>query len=154
MMERIGNEIARELRRFGAPAGMVGVLRVWPAAVGEAISRNAWPARVARDGTLHVATSSSAWAFELSQLAPSMLKRLREELGEDAPAALRFALGRLPEVGAETAPRRSAQHVEPAPEQRARAEQLAAPIADSDLRERVTRAASLGLQRASYGRSV
>ena len=66
MIERIGNEVERELGRFGPAAGMAELLRAWPDAVGEEIARNAWPARIARDGTLHVATSSSAWAFELA----------------------------------------------------------------------------------------
>jgi predicted nucleic acid-binding Zn ribbon protein len=41
---------------------------------------------LARDGSLHVTTSSSAWAFELTQLAASILERLQERLGESAPA--------------------------------------------------------------------
>ena len=45
------------------------------------VAANAWPARIARDGTLHVNTSSSAWAFELGQLAPTILERLSEKLG-------------------------------------------------------------------------
>src|SRR3712207_8602350 len=38
-------------------------------------------ARVARDGTVHVHTSSSAWAFELTQLEG----RVREALADAAP---------------------------------------------------------------------
>ena len=74
--ERIGDGVKRELGRFGAAGAMAEVVEAWPALVGEQIARNAWPARIARDGTLHVATSSSAWAFELGQLAPELLERL------------------------------------------------------------------------------
>ena len=76
---------------------MPEVLAAWPEAVGPMVAANAWPARIARDGTLHVNTSSSAWAFELGQLAPEILERLSEKLGESAPKALRFAVGHLPE---------------------------------------------------------
>ena len=106
--ERIGDDVARELARFGPAAGMTEIVRAWPAVVGEQIARNAWPARLARDGKLHVATSSSAWAFELAQLAPAIADRLSEQLGESAPKALRFTVGHLPEPAAlEAGDRRS-----------------------------------------------
>jgi hypothetical protein len=144
----IGAEVRRELDRFG-PAGKMGeIVSVWPQAVGEAIAANAWPARVTRDGTLHVHTASSTWAFELAQLSDSVLSRLRERLGEDSPAALRFAVGPLPELGEEveklcdeSAPRPTAQHVE-------EATRIAAPIADPALREAVSRAISASLAAA------
>src|SRR5207244_2018561 len=87
---------------------MVEIVRAWPVAVGEQIAQNAWPARLARDGTLHIATSSSAWAFELTQLESKLLERLRGEIGDKAPAAARFAPGKLPEPpsgGGPTSPR-------------------------------------------------
>lgn len=138
-----------ELGRFG-PAGKMGeIVSSWPGAVGPGISANAWPARVARDGTLHVHTSSSTWAFELTQLADSILERLREKLGEDCPAALKFATGPLPEVAAEvekvrdrTAPRPSAEQVE-------RSGRIAASIDDPDLREAVARAVAASFARGS-----
>ena len=146
-MERITDAIRRELGRFGAQGGMPEVLAAWPPAVGEMVAANAWPARIARDGTLHVNTSSSAWAFELGQLAPTMLERLREELGESAPKVLRFAVGHLPEPGA---PEVAEARVEvPAPDAEAlqRAADLTAGIEDEELRKRVARAAALGLSR-------
>ncbi|HWH05605.1 MAG TPA: DUF721 domain-containing protein, partial [Gaiellaceae bacterium] len=65
-MERIGRDVSRELGRFGPAAGMAEIVEAWPDAVGEAIARHAWPARIGRDGTLVETTSSSAWAFELA----------------------------------------------------------------------------------------
>src|SRR5262249_25268728 len=114
----------------------------------EMIAANAWPARVGRDGTLHVATSSSVWAFELAQLAPQILERL----GDESPTALRFALGHLPA----TAPPPSAE----APRERVRteradeqaAEQLVVGIDDEDLRKMVAKAAALSLARRRYDR--
>jgi hypothetical protein len=143
--DRIGEQIRRELDRFG-PAGRMGeIVSAWPDAVGAPIAANAWPARVARDGTLHVHTASSTWAFELAQLSDSVLSRLRERLGEDSPAALRFAVGPLPELGEEveklrdqSAPKPTAQHLE-------EAERIAAPIEATALREAVARAISASL---------
>src|SRR5207247_3557675 len=107
VMERLEHSPRRGLVRLGPQAGMSDLVAAWPDAVGSMVAVNAWPARIARDGTLHVNPSSSAWAFELGQLAPTILERLRERLGESAPAALRFAVGHLPEPPpspAETAP--------------------------------------------------
>ena len=65
-MKQLGDQVKRELSRFGPEAGLEEFLRAWPAAVGETIARNAWPARIGRDGTLHVNTVDSIWSFELS----------------------------------------------------------------------------------------
>ena len=100
-MDGLDGEIREVLSRFGPQAGMPEVLAAWPAAVGPMVAANAWPARIARDGTLHVNTSSSAWAFELGQLAPEILERLSEKLGDSAPESLRFAVGHLPEPAPE-----------------------------------------------------
>jgi predicted nucleic acid-binding Zn ribbon protein len=150
-MEPIGRDVRRELARFGPAAGMSEVVAAWPGAVGEAIARNAWPARLSRDGTLHVATASAAWAFELAQLEPELLTRLRGGLGSLAPPRLRFAVGRLPEAPAEPElPERSRRT--PSAADREEAERLAAAIEDGELRELVARAAAESLARAASGR--
>jgi hypothetical protein len=153
-MERIGRDIDHELARFGPAAGMRNLVGAWPAAVGETVARNAWPARFARDGTLHVSTSSSAWAFELAQLAPTVLEQLREALGEEAPSQIRFAPGRLPAPG--PAPDTEGQTPPPPPtaEELLVAEAFAAGIADEDLRSLVARAAAASLAKAAARRSV
>ena len=152
-MDRIGSEIRRELGRFGPAAGMSELVEAWPSAVGPAIARNAWPARVARDGTLHVATSSAAWAFELAHLEGELVSRLRAAIGESAPARLRFALGPLPEPAhdPETAPER---RIEPSPAEVDEAARLTAGIEDQDLREAVARAAAHSLARAPSNRPL
>jgi hypothetical protein len=109
------------------------------------VARNSWPARVARDGTLHVHTSSSVWAFELGQLAPRILERLRAELGEAAPKALRFAQGHLPEPTPAPSQPASGPAVATSAEAAEQAALLAAGIGDDELRKTVERAASLGL---------
>jgi predicted nucleic acid-binding Zn ribbon protein len=153
-VERIEEDVRKELARFGAPGGMPELLEEWHEVNGAAIGRYAWPARVARDGTLHVATSSSAWAFELSQLAPEILERLRGRLGDAVPKALRFAPGHLPERPGSTAEQQPVQVLSPVAEEVAEAERLAAEIGDEGLRKRVQRAAALSLARARSGRSV
>jgi hypothetical protein len=148
-LDRIAGDVRRELARFGPEAGLGEVVAAWPAAVGEGIARNAWPARIARDGTLHVATSSSAWAFELGHMATALVERLRSELGPDAPGRLRFAVGPLPEPG--TPPVEDVRRTVPemTPAARAEAERIARAIDDPELREAVARAAAASLAAVS-----
>jgi hypothetical protein len=147
--EPIGDAVRRELGRFG-PAGAMGeIVKAWPQAVGESIARNAWPGRVARDGTLHVATSSSAWAFELGLLEADILGRLKQALGADAPSRLRFAPGRLPEPPRETPVAGRPRPPQPSPTDREEAERLAASIDDENLRKVVAKAAAASLARAA-----
>jgi predicted nucleic acid-binding Zn ribbon protein len=153
-MERIEQEVRRTLRRFGAPGRMLELLELWPDAVGPEIARNAWPARLGRDGTLHVATSSSAWAFELSQLAPDVLARLRARLSESPPTALRFAPGPLPEPAPSEQEAASRPATTAGPEALAESAELVAGIGDGELRERVQKAVALSLQTSRSGRSV
>ena len=153
-MEPIGSDIRRELDRFGFEGAIADIVAAWPAAVGPTVARNAWPARVSRDGTLHVATSSSAWAYELSQLGPSILGTLREAVGGLAPHGLRFAVGNLPEPSAadEEAPLRRVP--DPGPEERELADALAAEVGDEELRALVARAAAASLSKGRIDRPV
>ena len=129
-LEPLGDELRRELGRLG-PGGAIGaVVEAWPEAVGAPIAANAWPARISRDGTLHVATSSSAWAFELTQLADTVRARLAERLGTSAPASLRFAPGRLPEPGADSVETSARTVPTPSPMARAAGEEIASEVAD------------------------
>jgi hypothetical protein len=150
-LDPLGGEIRRELVRLGPGGAIADVVAVWPAAVGPAIAANAWPARIARDGTLHVSTSSSAWAFELTHLEDTVRARLGEHLGEGAPPRLRFATGRLPEPGVEDETEVRRTVTSPSPAARAAGEHIAAGITDPNLREAVSRAAAASLA-ATEGR--
>lgn len=152
-MRKIASDVASELGRFGPAAGMVRIVEAWPGAVGATIARNAWPARIARDGTLHVATSSASWAFELAQLEADVLKRLRAATRKDAPAKLRFAVGKLPELGQEDDDRGDRIAPTPGPEELRKAEELAAGIGDEELRKAVAKAAAQSLARSGDGRA-
>jgi hypothetical protein len=156
-MEHLGDEFSRELGRVGEAGDgstvMPRVVELWPDVVGATIARNAWPARVARDGTLHVATESSAWAFELQQLAAEILGRLRAALGDDAPSSLRFALGKLPALGAEEVRASRRPTREPTDEERELAAALASRIEDEELRKVVAKAAAQSLAAAASDRA-
>ena len=152
-MERIGDDLRGELARLGPGGGMTDVVEAWPGAVGEAVARNAWPARIARDGTLHVNASSSAWAFELTQLAPEIVVRLRGALGEQAPAALRFVVGPVPEPASADPSEAPPAVIQPTAAELELAAALTAGLADDELRELVSRAAAASLSRAAAGRS-
>jgi hypothetical protein len=143
-MERIGEGIRKEVQRFGHHGAIGEVVKAWAAAVGEQIARNAWPARVGRDGTLFVHTSSSAWAFELAQLEPD----IRARLGTAAPGKLRFAPGPLPEHDPSVSEQAGPAAIEPSPEDAEAGAQIAAPIADEMLRKLVARAAAASLAKA------
>jgi len=153
-MERIGDAVRSELGRFGSAGSMADVVAAWPRVVGETLAANAWPARIARDGTLHIAASSSVWAFELGQLEGEILPRLREVLAEAAPRRLKFVPGPLPEAAPPTSERLRPPLPEPTPEQAREAQSWAAAIESEELRKTVEKAARASLARADSGRSV
>jgi hypothetical protein len=136
-VDPLGSEVRNELARHGPQAGMAELVERWPAAVGASIARNAWPARIARDGTVHASTSDSVWAFELGQRAAEIAARL-------GVPKLRFAPGPLPEPPAE-ARTEPPLEVTPADVELARA--IASSISDQKLRESVQKAVSFSLAR-------
>ena len=141
MIERVGNAVGRELGRFGPAVGMAPLVEAWPSAVGPDIARNAWPARLARDGTLHVHTTDSIWAFELGSRADE----IRSRLGEHAPPRLAFAPGPLPEAHERPAEGAVTTPVAPGPDHIAKAESLARVIRDGELREVVAKTIAFSL---------
>jgi Dna[CI] antecedent, DciA len=149
MMDRVGDSVARELSRFGsAGSGMEPVVEAWPTVVGEVIARNAWPARLARDGTLHVHTKDSIWAFELTSRA----EEIRSRLGDVAPPRLAFAAGPLPERTPLPPEKVPGGPIEPSPAQRAQADSLTRGIRDPDLREIVAKTIAASLSNAGHDR--
>jgi hypothetical protein len=154
VIERLGSEVKRELSRFGGAGLMTELVGAWPAAVGETVAANAWPARLARDGTLHVNVSSSTWAFELQQLEGEIAGRLREAVPEAAPARLRFAPGPLPELPAAAPEDAKRPPPEPTLQQAREAHEWAAAIESEDLRKSVEKAARMSLASVADGRSA
>ena len=122
---------------------MTEILDRWPDAVGPAIARHAWPARIARDGTVVAHASDSVWAFELGQRGAEIAARL-------SVAAIRFVPGPLPEPASEA----TRPLPPPTAADEALARSLAAPIEQEILRETVQKAISSTLRRQRFGRSV
>ena len=145
-MKHLGAEVKHELGRFGPQAGIAELVEAWPAAVGETIARSAWPARVARDGTLHVNTADSVWAFELTSRAAEIAKRLGVE-------RIRFAPGRLPESVEPGSEEADSRPPEPSEGLRQEGARLAAGIEDENLRKIVARAAAASLAKGLSDRS-
>jgi Dna[CI] antecedent DciA-like protein len=148
-MDRVGRDIERELGRFGPASGMAPLIDAWPAAVGREIARNAWPARLARDGTLHVHTQDSIWAFELTTRA----EEIRARLGQVAPRRLAFAPGPLPEPAPDLPDEARERPPQPTAEHVAKAEALTRAIRDEELRKVVAKAAAASLSRDDNDRS-
>jgi hypothetical protein len=140
-VERVGADIARQLRRFGPAAGMAPVVEAWPAAVGAEIARNAWPARITRDGTLHIHTQDSIWAFELTTRA----EEIRGRLGGVAPRRIAFAAGPLPEPEEDPLDTPGRVPVTPTAEHLAKADSLTRVIRDEDLRKVVAKTVAASL---------
>jgi hypothetical protein len=153
-MERISDTIRKELGRFGPAGSIADLVAAWPGVVGPTVAANAWPARLARDGTLLVSASSSVWAFELGQLEGEILPRLREALPEAAPRRLKFAPGRLPEPAPAASERPKPPPPQPTGEHIREAQSWAATIESEELRKTVEKAARASLARASSGRPV
>ena len=144
-MEPVGDEVRSELRRIGVDSGAGDVLGAWPAAVGEEIARNAWPARTQPDGTLVVHVRDSIWGFELTQRAAEIAERL------PGRPRLRFLPGPLPD----TVPEGSSEpRIEATAEQAREAAEIAAGIEDPNLREYVAKAIKAALARTPTDRSV
>jgi hypothetical protein len=148
-MDRVGGDVKRELGRFGPESGMAPLVEAWPMAVGPEIARNAWPARLARDGTLHVHTQDSIWAFELTTRA----EEIRTRLGKVAPRRLAFAPGPLPEPAVGLPEQVRERPAEPTAEHVAKAESLTREIRDDELRKVVAKAAAASLSRDDNDRS-
>jgi hypothetical protein len=147
-VEPLGPEVARELARFGPQAGLGEVVAAWPATVGEAIARNAWPARFSRDGTLHVATTDAIWAFELGHRAAEIARRLGVK-------AIRFTPGKVADaLPVQATNATAAARVPPTAAERRQAAEIAAPIENAELRELVARAAAASLSNRRDDRPI
>jgi hypothetical protein len=145
-VKHLGDEVKRELDRFGPEGGIGDLVEAWPSAVGETIARSAWPARVARDGTLHVNTADSIWAFELTSRTNEIAARLGVE-------RIRFTPGRLPEADEPDVKEGESAPPQPSETLRQEGARLAAGIEDENLRKIVARAAAASLAKGISDRS-
>jgi hypothetical protein len=149
VIDRVGGAVAKELARFGPASGLAPLVEAWPGAVGPDVARNAWPARLGRDGTLHVHARDSVWAFELTAQA----EEIRRRLGESPPPRLVFTPGPLPEPSADPAESEARRPLEPSAEHWSQAASLVRGVRDEELREIVAKTVASGLAAAESGRS-
>ena len=83
--------VARD--RVAPKTGLGAVQAAWTTALGERLASVATPVSE-RAGTLTVECVDGVWAQELDLMQEQLLGRLREELGERAPQALKFRVAR------------------------------------------------------------
>lgn len=153
-MERLEGTLRGALKGAGVPdaGALADVVRVWPVAVGDAISRAAWPQRIARDGTLLVAAMSSSWAFELGLLSEEILAKLGTGMAEGAPTAIKFISGPVPSPAAPAGAAAAPAPLEVDDETRLLADDLTRAMTDEELRSTIARAAAASLARAAADR--
>lgn len=84
--------LAQLTSRLAPATTLARVQAVWGEATGPAIAAAARPT-AERNGVLTVTCTAAVWAHELSLMAPELLSRLNEAIGEDAIAELRCRTG-------------------------------------------------------------
>lgn len=77
------------LRQVAPRTPLAAIQAAWTTAVGEQLAAMAVPV-AERDGTLTIECADAVWAQELDLMQETLLERLRQEVGEQAPRALRF----------------------------------------------------------------
>jgi predicted nucleic acid-binding Zn ribbon protein len=68
---------------------LAAVQAAWSSAVGDQLAGVATPV-AEREGTLTIECADAVWAQELDLMQETLLERLRDEVGDQAPQALRF----------------------------------------------------------------
>ena len=85
---QVGPAVDRLRDQLAPQTLLAEVQRVWATAVGSYIAGHAQPTGE-RGGVLVVSCAASVWAQELDLLAPAILERLNEELGDQRLSRLR-----------------------------------------------------------------
>ncbi|MFB9315396.1 DUF721 domain-containing protein [Nocardioides plantarum] len=93
----LGGEVGRLVDRGGweLQLRIRGVFARWPELVGEDVAAHCVPESFS-DGRLVVRTDSTAWATQLKMLAPSVVRRLNEELGDGTVTVIEVLGPHLP----------------------------------------------------------
>jgi len=77
------------LQQVAPKTPLAAVQVAWATAVGDQLAAVATPV-AEREGTLTIECADGVWAQELDLMQETLLQRLRDELGDQAPQALRF----------------------------------------------------------------
>lgn len=86
-----GGAFKAALQKAAPKTPLAAVQAAWSAAVGEQLAAVAVPVSE-RDGVLTIECADAVWTQELDLMQESLLQRLRDEVGEQAPRELRFRL--------------------------------------------------------------
>ena len=145
-LEQIGREVGRLARVPAVDPLVAAARRVWPEAVGGEVARNSLPVR--RSGeALVVFCASASWASELTLLERTVQGAPWRTARRRSPP-LRFEVGNVEDPSRD---RPQAPPPRPAPppteQQLAQAHELAAGVADPELRATVERAIAAALAR-------
>jgi predicted nucleic acid-binding Zn ribbon protein len=81
--------------RVAPKTGLAAVQAAWAKVAGEQIAAVATPVSE-QGGTLTIECADAVWTQELDLMQSKLLERLREEIGESAPSALRFRVKAAP----------------------------------------------------------
>src|SRR5581483_3388787 len=143
-------------RRSGAPDdALLALQAAWPAAAGDEVAARSLPLRLSKAGVLTIGCASATWAQELGACE----ELLRERLQAAVPAVAGH-LARLRFTAADHALARPAAPASPPPPpapsavHRARAERVAAGVADERLREALSRAAAASMAAQEHLKSL
>jgi predicted nucleic acid-binding Zn ribbon protein len=92
----IGEAISSFLERSGIARRVeqAAVIPEWPELVGPQIAGVTQPLSIARDGTLFVAVTTSAWMNELSLLEPQLLTSINAKAGRAPVTSIRWRMMR------------------------------------------------------------
>lgn len=85
------NAFQAALQQVAPKTPLAAVQAAWESAVGKQLAAVATPVSE-REGTLTIECVDAVWAQELDLMQETLLQRLRDEVGEQAPRALRFRL--------------------------------------------------------------
>ncbi len=83
------NAFQAALKQVAPQTPLAALQTAWAQAVGEQLAAQAVPI-AEREGAVTVECADAVWAQELDLMQETLLQRLQEQLGEQAPRSLRF----------------------------------------------------------------
>ncbi|HMI82254.1 MAG TPA: DUF721 domain-containing protein [Solirubrobacterales bacterium] len=86
-----GDAFKAALQKAAPKTPLAAVQAAWPTAVGEQLAAVATPVSE-RDGVLTIECREAVWVQELDLMQETLLERLRDAVGKQAPRKLRFRL--------------------------------------------------------------
>ncbi|WP_051221533.1 DciA family protein [Conexibacter woesei] len=90
---RVGSSIGALTDQLAPRTTLAEAQRAWGQIAGPALAKNAEPTSE-RGGSLTITCRSSVWAQELDLMAPELIARLNDKLGEGRITALRCVAAR------------------------------------------------------------